>query len=299
MPIFSIVIPTYNRAHLLSETIRSVQAQAFTDWECIIVDDGSSDNTRELVEGFSREDARVRYVWQQNSERSAARNNGIGHAKGQYVCFLDSDDHYLPEHLAQLYNFLATRSFPVAMIIANMEVVEQSHCEATSLPADIPSNLPAFLFTYPVIPGRVCVHRELLKGCEFDKDIVIVEDAILWMRLSEKGSVYFSPHVGVRYHLHEGNSVSHTRPASFKAYKGILLAKKRYPAMFAKVPALIYNERMSRVKTNIAHYWIRQSKPLRALKWILSAILQAPRHEQTRYRLYLIFVVFGIKKFQP
>lgn len=99
-PFFSIIIPTYNRAHTIRRPINSILAQTFTDWELIIVDDGSTDDTQEIVESYK--DPRIRYVWQENQERSAARNHGISLAKGAWICFQDSDDEYLPEHLQVL-----------------------------------------------------------------------------------------------------------------------------------------------------------------------------------------------------
>ena len=75
-PFFSIIIPTYNRDYILPETINSIQEQSFGNWEVILVDDGSTDNTRELVESLSIVADRIRYVYQQNAERSVARNNG-------------------------------------------------------------------------------------------------------------------------------------------------------------------------------------------------------------------------------
>ena len=75
-PFFSIIIPTYNRDYILPETIYSIQEQSFGNWEVVVVDDGSKDNTRELVESLSIVADRIRYVYQQNAERSVARNNG-------------------------------------------------------------------------------------------------------------------------------------------------------------------------------------------------------------------------------
>ena len=98
MPFFSIIIPTYNRAHVIMRPIDSVLRQTFEDWELIIVDDGSTDDTKSIIESYH--DNRIRYVWQENQERSAARNHGIALAKGEWICFLDSDDDYYPNHLA-------------------------------------------------------------------------------------------------------------------------------------------------------------------------------------------------------
>lgn len=100
IPFFSIIIPTYNRAHTLHRPIDSVLAQTYTDWELIIVDDGSTDDTQSVVEAYR--DPRIRYVRQENKERSAARNHGMHKAIGEWICFQDSDDEYLPMHLATL-----------------------------------------------------------------------------------------------------------------------------------------------------------------------------------------------------
>ena len=96
MPKVSVIIPTYNRAHLVGNAIQSVLDQTFPDFEIIVIDDGSIDNTREVVSKYGEE---VIYIYQDNKERSVARNNGMKHAKGQYITFLDSDDLYLPDKL--------------------------------------------------------------------------------------------------------------------------------------------------------------------------------------------------------
>ena len=101
MPIVSIIIPTYNRARLLGRAIDSVLAQTFTDFELIIVDDGSVDNTRQLVLDYA--DQRIRYVWhERNQGQNAALNSGVLAAGGKYVAFLDSDDEWLPEFLGKV-----------------------------------------------------------------------------------------------------------------------------------------------------------------------------------------------------
>lgn len=94
----SVIIPTYNRAKYISRAIDSVLAQTYKDWELIIVDDGSTDNTREVVEPYLK-DKRIKYVWKQNGGVSSARNKGLDIATGEFVAFLDSDDFYMPEKL--------------------------------------------------------------------------------------------------------------------------------------------------------------------------------------------------------
>lgn len=105
MPYFSIVIATYNRAGFIKTAITSVLEQTIDDWELIIVDDGSTDNTENEILPFLK-DSRIKYFWQKNQERSVARNHGISLSKGEYICFLDSDDFYLPHHLLTFKEFI-------------------------------------------------------------------------------------------------------------------------------------------------------------------------------------------------
>ncbi len=109
-PFFSIVIPTWNRAHLIGKTLDSVLAQTFPDFEVIVVDDGSTDETSEVVAAYS--DPRIRYTYQDNAERAAARNNGTRHAHGKYITFLDSDDLIKPEHLETVIRHLVAHHHP-------------------------------------------------------------------------------------------------------------------------------------------------------------------------------------------
>lgn len=96
-PLFSVIIPTYNRSHSLPAAIRSVQEQGIQDFEIIVVDDGSKDDIQMVLESLG--DSRIRYVRQENSGANAARNRGISLAQGKYVALLDSDDRFLPHHL--------------------------------------------------------------------------------------------------------------------------------------------------------------------------------------------------------
>lgn len=99
-PAVSIILPTYNRAKFLPEAIGAIRGQQFTDWELIVVDDGSTDDTAELlprlVEGMPQP---YRYIRQENGGAYAARNTGLDHVRGRYVAFYDSDDLWLPHHL--------------------------------------------------------------------------------------------------------------------------------------------------------------------------------------------------------
>ena len=86
--------------------IESVLAQTYNDWELIIVDDGSADNTKTVVNKYKKSENRIKYIFQENKERSAARNFGIKESKGDWICFLDSDDIYHNNHLEKFKNLI-------------------------------------------------------------------------------------------------------------------------------------------------------------------------------------------------
>ena len=104
-PFFSVVIPVYNRADALGDALRSVLAQGEQDFEIVVVDDGSKDNPKAVVDEFG--DPRIRYIAQDNRGGGAARNSGIDEAHGEFLAFLDSDDVFLPHHLATMRRLLA------------------------------------------------------------------------------------------------------------------------------------------------------------------------------------------------
>src|SRR5262245_53377862 len=101
MPAVSIILPTFNRARFLPEACAAIRGQRWADWELIVVDDGSTDDTervvREQTAGWQQP---VKYVRQKNQGAYGARNTGLDHARGKYIAFYDSDDLWLPHHLA-------------------------------------------------------------------------------------------------------------------------------------------------------------------------------------------------------
>lgn len=108
----SIITPTYNCARFITETIKSVQAQTFTDWEMIISDDCSTDGTYKVVEPYLQSDNRIKYICnEKNSGAAITRNNALKIAKGRWIAFLDSDDLWMPEKLERQIQFMVSNGY--------------------------------------------------------------------------------------------------------------------------------------------------------------------------------------------
>lgn len=106
MPKVSVILCTYNRAEYLQKCIDSVINQTFKDWELVVVDDGSEDNTFETVDRYVRHNENIRYLKHKNRKLALSKNAGIQASFGQYITFIDSDDQYKPEHLESRWNYL-------------------------------------------------------------------------------------------------------------------------------------------------------------------------------------------------
>ena len=102
MPFFSVIVPLYNKENFVENTLKSVLNQNFTDFEVIIVNDGSIDKSEEKVKGFN--DDRIKYFYQENQGASSARNFGIEKANSNYIAFIDADDYWFPNFLQEMFN---------------------------------------------------------------------------------------------------------------------------------------------------------------------------------------------------
>lgn len=181
MPFFSVIIPTYNRESFIKKTVQSVINQDFTDFEVVVVDDGGKDRTKEAV--LSLEDDRVKYYWKENGERGAARNYGIKKATGKYICFLDSDDYYLNNHLSTLHKaYLAThkKAFHCSYFIQSGSQQSEVHVGKNH------SNMfPGIAYYNQLSINGISIERELLLEHLFSEDrrFVVAEDLCVWLKI--------------------------------------------------------------------------------------------------------------------
>jgi glycosyltransferase involved in cell wall biosynthesis len=150
-PTVSVIIPTYNRENLIGRAIYSVLKQTYQDFEIIVIDDDSTDNTREVIKEFQRKDKRIKYIKHgKNKGGSAARNTGIREAKGKYIAFQDSDDEWLSGKLEKQIKMFKKAPLEIGVIYTGFWRIEEDKKEY------IPSD--------KIIKKEGDIHIELLKG---------------------------------------------------------------------------------------------------------------------------------------
>jgi len=188
-PQVSVIIPTYNRAGIIEEAVDSVLAQDYKDFELIIVDDGSQDNTSEVMARYGNE---VRVLFQENKGVSAARNRGITEASGKLIAFLDSDDLWLPQKLSTQVEFFSQR--PDALICQTEEVWVRNGIRVNPKQRH---KKPSGMIFEPslklclVSPSAVMIRQDLLDTTgNFDENLPACEDYDLWLRISCRFPVY-------------------------------------------------------------------------------------------------------------
>ncbi len=192
----SVIIPTYNRAEYVTQAIDSVLAQTYTDYEIIVVDDGSTDKTREVLEPYMD---KITYIYQENIGVSVARNRGIKAAKGDWIAFLDSDDEWLPGKLAVQIRAVERHPQLVAHMI-NVNLTNYNdpypnsflHCkfpfEGNEGIIDDPF-IPHFKYRTIAMPVAIMCRKECaIKAGLFDESFVCGEDYDFVCRLALQGS---------------------------------------------------------------------------------------------------------------
>lgn len=157
--LFSVIIPIYNRASFIEKTIYSVLEQTYSNFEVICINDGSYDNSEKIINNLQLHDNRIRLIsLKKNSGRCIARNKGIEKAKGDWICFLDSDDYYLSIHLEELNNLINKFSEQKVFCTSqskNIEISENNEGEITKL------NLKNFMRKNPIQINQLCIKKNL------------------------------------------------------------------------------------------------------------------------------------------
>jgi glycosyltransferase involved in cell wall biosynthesis len=206
-PLVSVIIPTYNRAHMIARSLESALAQTLRDYEIIVVDDGSTDSTRDFLRESYGD--RIRYIGHPtNRGLSAARNTGIEHAQGTYIAVLDDDDLWLPEKLALQVDLMKANPNVVLAYCGTLKV----DCEGEPL-EEVTPEMRGHIFAEMLNrnclkgPASVAIFARDVLGASgiFDTSLSSCADWDLWIRIARCGTVDFVDRPLVKYVMHQSN----------------------------------------------------------------------------------------------
>ena len=207
--IISVIIPTYNRAHLIGRTIKSILNQTFQDFEIIVVDDGSVDDTEEVVRSF--DDPRIKYLkHQKNLGASTARNTGIKNSRGEYIAFLDSDDEWLPEKLKKQINIFQRAPDKVGLVYSWAEMIDEKGELFRKLNFVVKGRVLQNILRGNFIPSSTVVVK---KKCFdevglFDESFASCQDREMWTRIATKYEMEVVPEYLARMYRDKKISIS-------------------------------------------------------------------------------------------
>ena len=291
MPKVSVIIPTYNRAEYLPEAIDSVLNQAYQDFEIIVIDDGSTDNTREALLPYME---KIRYMYQENKGISAARNAGIKISNGEYIAFLDSDDIWFPEKLEMQVDLLQNK-LDTGVVFSDTYSFDNFGKKSPNYFSNIKphsGNMFIHLFMENFIPNITVVAR---KSCFdivglFNEDLTYSEDYDMWLRTSKHFNFGFIDKVLAKYRIHENKQTQTVGEINqyLNRIKVLESAINNYPFL-KKELGFSVNKRLGSVYFFLGCSLIKNKNYLKARKSLTQSIKLYP----FAYKKYvLLFVTF-------
>ncbi|MFQ3574915.1 MAG: glycosyltransferase [Cytophagales bacterium] len=240
MPFFSVVIPCYNSSAYLRETLLALKNQSFKDFEVVLVDDNSTDDSFELAKSLFNEFGLIGKCVQKDISQypkgvSGARNMGIDLSSGTWICFLDSDDLFEKEKLAGCFDIISQNQQIKALHHAVVEFDDETGKELNKVVLNelkgIHEKLPKLLSFNNICTSTVCFHRSLLQEIgNFNTNLNGIEDFYMWLLASKKTHWYYSVSCWTRYRV-RAESLMGNKPLKhyFKQNMGLLAIVKNHP----------------------------------------------------------------------
>lgn len=285
---FSVIIPTYNREKIIADTIDSVLAQDFQDFEVIVVDDGSTDDTGNVVKNIS--DQRVRYFHKINEERSVARNFGAKQAKGKFLIFLDSDDRMKNDHLSLVNQYLTDRSFEPRFLFTGFVVRDSEGKTVYEYKKKGLFSPEELLYGNHLGCSAVVIEKTLFQKYHFNTnpDLVLFEDWELWLRIISAEKLHCLSSGTIIMMNHEGRSVLSTSPAQLQKKALCLKATAMNDVPFIKGSTFAARKLTMGLYSYVAlHVALGGKNRLLVLKFLTKALIQDPTLVSKR-RFYAI-----------
>lgn len=274
-PYFSIVIPTYNRGHLVGKTLESILAQTFDAFEVIVVDDGSTDDTSSVMQKFK--DPRVRYYKKQNGERGAARNYGAARSSGSYINFFDSDDLMYSNHLEVARKFIDERRYPELIHLGYdfKDVDGNIIRRVDNFREDL---LEVVKFDNVLSCNGVFLRRDIWKDNQFneEREMASTEDWELWIRLVARYQLHYLNVITSSVVDHDLRSIFTISPEKVVRRDLKMIERLEHdPAVL-----MLYQNEWKRFKALRFSFFMlclaENGKKEETLKWAISALVLMP-----------------------
>ena len=272
---------------MVKNAINSVLQQTYENWELIIVDDGSTDNTNLIVDKLKKKDKRIKYLYQTNKERSSARNYGIQNSKGDFICFLDSDDLYHKTHLEEFNNLIVKNKFQIGIYFSGLSYDKFSPKEEKyNL---FYSNNIEFVLINIIGTPRACISKKILRENLFNEQITISEDKELWVRILKKHPFFFHKNKTFIQKEHKKRSINLiSKKADLRTLK--IIIKDNYKLINKNIK----NQAFSNAYFNISKNYIFEKKNLKAIYYTLLSLLVNIKNRQTRHKILLLLSLMGL-----
>ena len=283
---FSIILPTFNREKFIKNAINSVINQSFSDWELIVVDDGSTDNTKEIVKNFR--DPRIKYIYQENSERSAARNRGIKESKANWICFLDSDDVFPKNRLSVLNKEIINRKIN-GMYFTNIEFRSKSETKLISYSSPKLGKYLRFLFENTIGTPQVCVHRDVVSKFKFNAKLSNGEDLELWTRIQTIFPIIYLnnvPPLIANDHSERSVDIKKKNTAISRLITLHHMFSNDHPAN--KLNDSIKRKIFSNTQFNVAKHFMYNNRKFKACHWILKSLKTDFNNKQKKHKIFCL-----------
>jgi len=210
-PTVSVIIPTYNRAHLIGRAIQSVLNQTYKDFELIIVDDGSTDNTEDIIKEFQKKDKKINYIrHEKNKGGSAARNTGIKAARGEYIAFLDSDDEWLRNKLESEIEILNNKKDYVICSTGHTFIKEENEKIISKKCSKKQIISQKFVLRSECLTTNdfTVTKKATLKIGGFDEKLPARQDWDFWIRITSIGLGFQIPIITVNKYVMRNDQIS-------------------------------------------------------------------------------------------
>lgn len=239
MPFFSVIIPLYNKEDHIKNTLNSVLSQTFTDFEIIIIDDGSTDNSLSIVKHFK--DSRVLIYSQENSGAAKTRNNAIKKAKAKYIALTDADDFWFPNHLEEHYKSI--NKIPSGDLYSNAYKLKLAPSKTINATYNTPHKLEPYIIEdyfkastiHPIAwTSAIVLSKKKLDDIGyFNEDITSGQDIDLILRFALKGTIVFNPEITCIYDKTVDNSLSkeNHQTIKYKLFNSYKIEENNLPSL--------------------------------------------------------------------